>query len=95
MGEALQLAFQVRNGRAPACIVISVYFLTNNQIAIAEEHRLGGGLNYYRNLDINWRLQASLDGKAMDIPALCIVGDRDAALSIPGMTDGRGHLTRI
>ncbi|WP_201404660.1 alpha/beta fold hydrolase [Kaistia sp. 32K] len=46
-----------------------------------------GGLNYYRNLDRNWALQASLKGKTVDIPALYLVGDRDVGLSMPGMRD--------
>ncbi|TKB64861.1 MAG: alpha/beta hydrolase [Nitrospira sp.] len=46
-----------------------------------------GGLNYYRNLDRNWRLQASLNGKTVDIPALYMVGERDVGLSIPGMRE--------
>ena len=44
-----------------------------------------GGLNYYRNLDRNWELQASLDGMHVDVPALFAIGSRDVGLSIPGM----------
>lgn len=44
-----------------------------------------GGLNYYRNLDRNWALQAALDGKNVDVPALFLVGERDTGLTIPGM----------
>ncbi|MNX51222.1 Soluble epoxide hydrolase [compost metagenome] len=44
-----------------------------------------GGLNYYRNLDRNWALQAALDGKQVDVPALYLVGERDTGLAIPGM----------
>ncbi|MCX5567984.1 alpha/beta fold hydrolase [Kaistia nematophila] len=46
-----------------------------------------GGLNYYRNLDRNWALQAALKGRTVDIPALYVVGDRDVGLSMPGMRD--------
>ena len=46
-----------------------------------------GGLNYYRNLDRNWQLQASLSGMTVDIPALFMVGERDTGLSMPGMRD--------
>ncbi len=46
-----------------------------------------GGLNYYRNLDRNWQLQASLAGMTVDVPALFMVGERDTGLSIPGMRD--------
>jgi pimeloyl-ACP methyl ester carboxylesterase len=44
-----------------------------------------GGLNYYRNLDRNWALQAALDGKQVEVPALYLVGERDTGLAIPGM----------
>lgn len=44
-----------------------------------------GGLNYYRNLDRNWQLQASLEGMRVEVPALFAIGSRDVGLSIPGM----------
>ncbi|MCO5733640.1 alpha/beta hydrolase [Rhizobium sp. SSA_523] len=44
-----------------------------------------GGLNYYRNLDANWQLQRSLLGRMVEVPALYMVGEQDAGLSIPGM----------
>lgn len=44
-----------------------------------------GGLNYYRNLDRNWALQAALEGKNVEVPALYLVGERDTGLAIPGM----------
>ncbi|WP_167772153.1 alpha/beta fold hydrolase [Bradyrhizobium frederickii] len=46
-----------------------------------------GGLNYYRNLDRNWQLQASLAGLKVHKPALFIAGERDAGLQIPGMAE--------
>lgn len=46
-----------------------------------------GGLNYYRNLDRNWQLQASLSGIKVEVPALFIAGERDTGLHIPGMTE--------
>lgn len=46
-----------------------------------------GGLNYYRNLDRNWQLQAAFSGATVDIPALFLVGGRDTGLSMPGMRD--------
>ncbi|MGO4832364.1 alpha/beta fold hydrolase, partial [Rhizobiaceae sp. 2RAB30] len=46
-----------------------------------------GGLNYYRNLDRNWQLQASLAGVKVEVPALFMVGERDTGLSIPGMRE--------
>jgi pimeloyl-ACP methyl ester carboxylesterase len=44
-----------------------------------------GGLNYYRNLDRNWQLQASLEGMRVEVPALFAIGSRDVGRSIPGM----------
>lgn len=44
-----------------------------------------GGLNYYRNLDRNWELQAALEEKRVEVPALYLVGERDTGLAIPGM----------
>ncbi|GGY02913.1 alpha/beta fold hydrolase [Massilia dura] len=44
-----------------------------------------GGLNYYRNLDRNWELQASLEGMHVEVPALFAIGSRDVGLTIPGM----------
>lgn len=46
-----------------------------------------GGLNYYRNLDRNWQLQAALAGARVNVPALFMVGERDTGLSIPGMRE--------
>ncbi|PZA10170.1 alpha/beta hydrolase [Rhodopseudomonas palustris] len=44
-----------------------------------------GGLNYYRNLDRNWELQQAYAGRAVEVPALFMIGERDTGLSIPGM----------
>ncbi len=44
-----------------------------------------GALNWYRNLDRNWELQAALDGLPVRVPALYVTGERDVGLSIPGM----------
>lgn len=46
-----------------------------------------GGLNYYRNLDRNWRCDAAFDGLRVEVPALYMVGERDTGLAIPGMKD--------
>lgn len=46
-----------------------------------------GGLNYYRNMDNNWRDQAALSGLRVNVPALFMVGERDTGLAIPGMPD--------
>jgi len=49
-----------------------------------------GGLNWYRNIDRNWELLASLRGATIRVPALYVVGDRDLVLTFPGM----GELVR-
>ncbi len=47
----------------------------------------GGALNYYRNLDRNWELQAAFDGLLVQVPALYLVGERDTGLALPGMRE--------
>lgn len=54
-----------------------------------------GGLNYYRNLDRNWQLQASLDGLRIEVPALFAVGSRDVGLAIPGMDNIIADMPRL
>jgi pimeloyl-ACP methyl ester carboxylesterase len=46
-----------------------------------------GGLNYYRNLDRNWELQAAFDGLLVQVPALYLIGERDTGLALPGMRE--------
>jgi len=46
-----------------------------------------GGLNYYRNMDHDWELQASLAGMKVQVPALYLAGERDVGLAIPGMRE--------
>jgi pimeloyl-ACP methyl ester carboxylesterase len=46
-----------------------------------------GGLNYYRNMDRNWRDQAVFTGLKVTVPALFMVGKRDPGNAIPGMQD--------
>ena len=46
-----------------------------------------GGLEYYRNLDRNWELQASLSGTKVDVPAMFMAGERDPGMQMPGMAD--------
>ena len=46
-----------------------------------------GGLNYYRNLDRNWALQAAFDGLTVQVPALYLVGEHDTGLAMPGMCE--------
>lgn len=54
-----------------------------------------GGLNYYRNLDRNWQLQASLEGLRVEVPALFAVGSRDVGLSMPGMDRIIADMSRL
>ena len=44
-----------------------------------------GGLNYYRNLDRNWALQAAFEGMKVTVPAYYLVGERDTGRAVPGM----------
>jgi pimeloyl-ACP methyl ester carboxylesterase len=48
-------------------------------VYVAEFTRGGfrGPLNWWRNIDRGWELMAALDGAAITVPALHIVGDRD------------------
>ncbi|KAK7363555.1 hypothetical protein VNO77_05701 [Canavalia gladiata] len=46
-----------------------------------------GGLNYYRNLDLNWELTAPWTGAQVEVPVKFIVGDLDLTYNAPGMKD--------
>ncbi|KAK7387922.1 hypothetical protein VNO78_22720 [Psophocarpus tetragonolobus] len=46
-----------------------------------------GGLNYYRNLDLNWELTAPWTGAHVKIPVKFIVGDLDLTYNAPGAQD--------
>ncbi len=54
---------------------------------ISEFARTGfcGGLNWYRNIDRNWELLASVSGVQVRVAALYIAGDRDLVLAFRGM----------
>lgn len=52
-----------------------------------EQSGFRGGLNYYRNLDRNWELEASYSEVVVTVPSLYLVGERDTGLSIPGMKE--------
>lgn len=64
-------------------------WLSANDIAYyaGEFKRTGfsGGLNWYRNSDRNWELSAPWTGAKIQIPALCMLGDRDIIFKAPGM----------
>ncbi|KAK7264658.1 hypothetical protein RJT34_32268 [Clitoria ternatea] len=46
-----------------------------------------GGLNYYRNLDLNWELTAPWSGDKVKVPVKFIVGDIDLTYNAPGTKD--------
>lgn len=52
-----------------------------------DESGFRGALNYYRNLDRNWAIDAAFEGLRVEVPALYLVGERDTGLAIPGMKD--------
>jgi epoxide hydrolase A/B len=44
-----------------------------------------GGLNWYRNIDRNWKLMAPFAGSKVTVPALYMAGDRDLVVGFRGM----------
>ncbi|KAI9078781.1 hypothetical protein K1719_039239 [Acacia pycnantha] len=46
-----------------------------------------GGLNYYRNLDLNWELTTPWTRAQIKVPVKFIVGDQDLTYHAPGMKD--------
>lgn len=46
-----------------------------------------GGLNLYRNLDLNWALHTAVSGRTVEVPALYMVGTRDTGLAMQGMRE--------
>ena len=46
-------------------------------VAELERSGIGGALNYYRVIDLDWELLAAQEGKPVEVPALFIGGDRD------------------
>jgi pimeloyl-ACP methyl ester carboxylesterase len=63
-------------------------WLTEDHLALAaaEFERTGfrGGLNWYRNIDLNWSLLAAFEGMKIRQPALFIAGTRDISIAGPG-----------
>jgi pimeloyl-ACP methyl ester carboxylesterase len=53
----------------------------------AEFERTGftGGLNWYRTIDLSWKLMAPWHGALVTTPALYMTGDRDLVVNMPGM----------
>jgi len=56
--------------------------------ALHGERAFTGGLNWYRNIDRNHELLAPFRGRAIDLPALYLVGDRDMVTSLRGSAEG-------
>jgi len=54
-----------------------------------------GPLNWYRNIDRNWELQAAFAGAQVKVPALYIAGDRDLVISFPGMDQLLANFNRL
>ncbi len=48
-----------------------------------------GGLNWYRNIDLNWELTATFQGKKIAQPALFVAGDRDV---VPFNSDAEARM---
>src|SRR6266487_581203 len=71
-------------------------WLTEEDVDVfaAEFERSGftGGLNWYRNIDRNWRLTAPWKGARIRPPALYVAGDRDLVIDFPGARDLVGRL---
>jgi epoxide hydrolase A/B len=54
-----------------------------------------GGLNWYRNVDLNWELLAPYAGARVTVPALYVAGDRDLVVAFPGMDQLIANLSRF
>ncbi|KAH9683564.1 AB hydrolase-1 domain-containing protein [Citrus sinensis] len=46
-----------------------------------------GGINYYRNIELNWELLAPWTGAQIKVPVKFIVGDLDLTYNAPGTKD--------
>ncbi|KAM3284814.1 hypothetical protein P3S67_023613 [Capsicum chacoense] len=59
-----------------------------NYYASKYEHSgFTGGLNYYRALDLNWKLTAPWTGAKVNVPVKFIVGDLDTTYNSTGFKD--------
>jgi pimeloyl-ACP methyl ester carboxylesterase len=74
-------------------------WLSANDIAYyaSEFKRTGfrGGLNWYRNSDRNWELSAPWTGAKIQVPALCMIGDRDIVYKARGMDQALANPTQF
>ncbi len=64
---------------------------------VSEFTRTGfrGGLNWYRNIDLNWELLAPVSGMRVTVPALYIAGDLDLVLTFRGMDQVIANLSKF
>jgi pimeloyl-ACP methyl ester carboxylesterase len=53
-----------------------------------------GGLNWYRNIDLNWELLAPYTGASISVPAMYMTGDLDLVVSFPRMKELIADLKR-
>lgn len=60
-----------------------------------ERTGFGGGLDYYRNLDANWRLAAGRERRAIEAPSLFVAGDKDPVLTFMSVDRGAGEFRRL
>ncbi|KAJ4836952.1 hypothetical protein Tsubulata_032311 [Turnera subulata] len=56
-------------------------------VSTFEKRGITGGLNYYRNLDLNWELSAPWTGCQIKVPVKFIVGDQDLTYNSFGVKD--------
>ncbi len=72
-------------------------FMSEDDVAVyvREFERTGfrGGLNWYRNIDRNWRLTADLDDRRIEVPALFLAGTRDSTMKWMSPEPMRGRVT--
>lgn len=52
-----------------------------------EKSGFTGGLNYYRNLDLNWELAAAWTGVQVKVPVKFITGEQDMVYTSPGIRE--------
>ncbi len=74
-------------------------FMTEEELGVYQEAfertGFGGGLAYYRNIDRNWELTASLDGQRIEQPALFLTGERDQVRRFMPAEAMEGWVTNI
>ncbi|KAK9288100.1 hypothetical protein L1049_016547 [Liquidambar formosana] len=78
-------------GAAPHTPIVLPSWLTEDDINFYaskfDKKGFTGGLNYYRNLDLNWELTAPWTGAQVKVPVKYIVGDLDLVYNSYGTKD--------